>query len=129
MLEHGAFTFQINNNIIIFKLTGDFNEYGIKACLEAEKKAIESFGKQPCLLLVDCRAATGATPEAYQAINDFYRDINYAHLSAIALVYSSDLMARIEERSIPLMKNHEAKAFLDWQAAIDWLTTKCSKKT
>lgn len=121
MLKHGTFSYDVQDSVIIFKLSGDFNEYGIQACLDAEKEVIESFGGKQCSMLIDCREATGATPEAYQAIDDFYRQIRYDNLSAIALVYANNLMARIEERGIPQMKNHRAKAFLDWQSALSWL--------
>ena len=121
MLEHGTFSYQVQDTIIVFTLVGDFNEYGMQACLNAEKKAIESFGNKPCSLLIDCSQATGATPEAHQAIDSFYRDIRYENLTAIALVYASELLARIEERSIPEMKNHRVKSFFDLTTALSWL--------
>jgi len=121
MIEHGTYTSKIDNNIIIFKLAGDFNEYGILSCLKAQKCCIETFGEKPCSLLVDCSAQTGATPEAYLVVNTFYNELDCENLRSIAIVHSNYVLARLEDREIPEMKKHNVKVFSDEKSAIAWL--------
>ncbi|MDG3085825.1 hypothetical protein P7F88_06840 [Vibrio hannami] len=121
MLEHGTYTKETNGNIVIFTLIGEFNEPGVIACLEMQKKAIESYGDKECFLLVDSTQQTGATPEAYQAVDRFYRDLDYKHLSAIAIVHESYALLRLHERDIPELKRHNSRIFPDRASAILWL--------
>ncbi|WP_375748439.1 hypothetical protein [Vibrio sp. HN007] len=128
MLEHGTFTQEEQENIFIFSLIGEFNEQGITACLNAQKKAIESFGDKECFILIDSTKQTGATPEAYQAVNRYYRDLNYPHLAAIAIVHDSYALARLHERDIPEMQRHNTKTLPDRESAIEWLIAQTKNK-
>lgn len=121
ILNHGNYSFEIDNNLIIFSLAGDFNEHGMFACLDAERKAIEKFSDEKCFLLVDCTKITGATPEAYRAVDNFYNEINYKYLAAIAVIHDSHLLTQIQHKNIPQMKKHNVREFLDRKSAISWL--------
>jgi len=117
---HGSYRCGIEGEVITCSLNGSFNEAGISSCLNAQKRAIESFGSSDCFLLVDCTELTGATPEAYKTVDDFYRDLNYPHLIAIAIIHTQYVLARLEERDIPQMKNHNIQVFSNRKSAISW---------
>lgn len=121
MLEHGTYTQEVEGKVIIFSLFGEFNEQGIVACLNAQKRAIESYNGRPCFLLIDSTGQTGATPEAYQAVNRFYRDLSYDNLLAIAIVHESYVLTRLHERDIPELNRFTTKLFPDIDSAMNWL--------
>lgn len=120
MYEHGSYQCETKGEIINCSLIGSFNETGIVSCLNAQKQALESFGSGSCFLLVDCSEQTGATPEAYKIVDDFYRDLDYPNLVAIAIIHTHYVLARLEERDIPQMKNHNIQVFSNRKSAINW---------
>ncbi|WCE32506.1 hypothetical protein [Vibrio sp. SCSIO 43137] len=120
MYEHGSYQCETKGEVIICSLNGAFNETGITSCLNAQKQAIKSFGSRRCFLLVDCTELTGATPEAYKTVDDFYRDLNYPQLVAIAIIHTQYVLARLEERDIPQMKNHNIQVFANRKSALSW---------
>lgn len=121
MLEHGSYTYEIKDNIIIFSLLGAFNEQGVIACLTEQRQQIQSFGNEACFLVVDSRGQSGATPEVYQAVDDFYHNLNSDNLSAIAIVHTSPIMTRLHERDIPELNKYRTEIFPDVDSAILWL--------
>jgi hypothetical protein len=121
MLEHGTFTLEIKGNIIIVSQFGEYNEPGIIACLEAQKQAIESFGEQECFLLVDSTGQTGATPEVYKRVDEFYHELNCSNLSAVAVIHTHYVLTRLHEREIPELQKYRTKLFSDTDSAIAWL--------
>ncbi|WP_375749006.1 hypothetical protein [Vibrio sp. HN007] len=129
MKEHGSFSYEIRGKVIFFFLTGAFNEYGMASCLAAQKDAIETFADEPCFLLVDCTTQIGATPETYELVDKFYADLNYENLSAIALVHTQPTLKHLENRDIPMMKNHNSKVFSDIPSALSWFDTQSCRKS
>jgi len=121
MKAHGTYMSEVHGNIIIFSLSGGFNESGILSCLKSQKREIEEFGKNECYLLVDCCDQIGATPEAYELVNQFYNDLNATNLAAIAMVHCSYVLARLEEREISGMKSYNVRVFFNKKAALTWV--------
>lgn len=121
MLEHRTYAHEKIDNIIIFTLTGDFNEQGIAACLKAEKEAIEKCHEDKCYLLIDCTNQGGATPEIYREIDRFFNELSLNNLSAIAVVHTSYPLIRLHYRDLPALDKYQVKIFEDRNSALSWL--------
>lgn len=123
MREHGRFSYEARGNVLLFFLTGEFNEYGMARCLAAQKESIETFVGERCFLLVDCTAQLGATPEAYELVDKFYAELKYENLSAIALIHTQSVLKHLVNRDIPMMKKHNARVFSNIPSALSWFDT------
>jgi hypothetical protein len=121
--EHGEVTITVQNNIIMVKLQGAFNEYGAKKYTEGVKLVIKNFNGQRFAILVDNLEMLGGTPEAYQELEQHNKWLNTQNLIAKAMVISSAVTIDIIDLLSPARKIQTCKNFDNIKDAINWLET------
>jgi len=89
-LDHGNVSTQIDGNIIIVYLIGEFNEFGAQNYTSRVKEAVAQFNGKPFSLLVNLLEMIGATPEAFQEVDELNYWLNKQNLQKKSRVIKSN---------------------------------------
>jgi len=79
-LNHGDYSVKIDKNIIVVDLNGAFNEYGVREFIAEVKSIIVRFSGTPFSILMNNISVLGATPQAYEELNDYNTWLNTQNL-------------------------------------------------
>ena len=119
--EHGTFTVMVDTNIIIAKMKGSFNDFGVRALIEAIVDKIEKFNGEPFSIIVEDLELEGITPEGYEELNKYNEWLNGQNMIAKARVANSAVLLNIDSVRIPMVKKQKEKEFNNVPDAIEWL--------
>ncbi|NMP30864.1 hypothetical protein HII17_04745 [Thalassotalea sp. M1531] len=122
-LVHGDFEITFDNNTLMVKLSGSFNELGTLKLTDLIKNNIENLNGQKFYMLVDDRELDGFTPEAYQVIEENNHWLGQQNLLAKAFIMRNLVQESLDNYFIPSKKGQNTKAFTDMASAIAWLNT------
>lgn len=119
--SHGQYKINVEGCHIHTQLFDAFNEVGVSQWINAMKDAIAGLSGQPFTILVNEKAATGATPGALKLANEYNEWLNDQTLVAKAVVYSNAIYKAIDELHLPARKRQNIKFFDDVSLAQNWL--------
>ncbi|MDP7593105.1 MAG: hypothetical protein QF552_10525 [Litorilituus sp.] len=121
MIEHGEYTVLLVGNIIETKLKGSFNEYGALAYKRVIEQKVKEFQGKPFMMLVDDLALEGATPEAYDLMQEYTVWLSQQAMKAKACLVSSMAQKEIMLQRAPALKEQNVAFFKDRESALEWL--------
>jgi hypothetical protein len=124
-IEHGEVTFTLDENIIIVKLEGAFNEFGAKKYTAGVKQIINTFQGRPFSILINNLEVLGGTPEAYEELEKYNKWLNTQNLIAKAMVISSITTLNIINLLSPSRQSQNSKNFDNEEEALNWLKALC----
>lgn len=119
--QHGEVLFTVEDNIIIAKAIGSFNEEGAYGYTNGFKDRIEQFGSQPFAILVDNLLMEGATPEAFKVLEAYNQWLNDKPLVAKAFVVKSRVTTSIVTAHSPSINQQTVENFSTIEEALYWL--------
>ncbi|WP_286234544.1 hypothetical protein [Thalassotalea sediminis] len=123
MASHGTHQIVRQDNILLVKLIGSFNETGVHAYVDAVKKHIAAIHGKGFAMLINDTEVDGGTPEAYQVLNDYNNWLNSQPVIAKAFVLESLALKHIILARTPALKKQNIEFFADDNSAIAWLKT------
>ena len=126
-MEHGIFHIAKQPNLLNIKLVGSFNKEGSTAFVEAMKSAIQGFNDISFALLYDITELEGATPDAYEEIEECNLWLNTQKMVAKATVIKSRVQISIVDFLSPSRKQQNTQSFYHNSDAEVWLTQELSK--
>ena len=122
--QHGEVLFTVEDNIIIAKAIGSFNEEGAYDYTNGFKDRIGQLGSQPFAILVDNLLMEGATPEAFKVLEAYNQWLNDKPLVAKAFVVKSRVTTSIVTAHSPSINQQTVENFSTKEDALQWLRTK-----
>lgn len=120
-MVHGEHSIVINGNIIVLKLIGAFNEYGVFKLIQNIKEVIKRFNGKIFSILVDYLEFLGGTPEAYEELEKYNKWLNNQNMAAKAMVIKSSATLGIINSLLPSIKKQNIKEIDNKSEAIEWL--------
>jgi hypothetical protein len=120
-LEHGDVSIEVQGNIIIIRTAGAFNEYGAKKYTDGIKDAVANLQDKSFSLLINNLEFQGATPEAYQELENYNIWLNKQKLIAKAMVITSSITLDVIDKLSPSRAAQQTKNFDKEQDAMHWL--------
>ncbi|UUO25007.1 hypothetical protein FGD67_18650 [Colwellia sp. M166] len=124
VIAHGEVSiFLQNENIIIAKLKGAFNEYGAQEYTDGIKQIITQLDGQNFSILINLLELMGGTPEAYKELEDYNKWLNSQNLLAKAMVINSMITLDIINMYSPSRGEQKSETFDNETDAIAWLKT------
>lgn len=121
MLEHGQIEVKLQDDIIMCKLIGSFNQDGVKRYAAAVKSAIEQLNGKPFAMVIDDLMLEGGTPEAFQALQEYNVWLNEQPLIAKAFVIDKPMLKDIILKRSPALLDQKIDFFKNVEDAIAWL--------
>ena len=111
----------MQDKIISITLSGPFNEYDFKDIKQKVKLAVEQCnGEDFCILVNDLELA-GATPEAYQELEELNQWLNTQRMIAKAIVIELDCLIQTIKTRVPAISDQNIKIFEIEKDAMLWL--------
>jgi hypothetical protein len=120
-LEHGEVDIVVQDNIIIVRSSGAFNEFGAKKYTQGIKAAVYSLQTQSFSILVNNLEFLGATPEAYQELENYNVWLNSQKLIGKAMVITSSITLDVIDKLSPSRAAQQTKNFSNEDDAMKWL--------
>ncbi len=120
-LVHGEVEIDIQDNIIIVRSTGAFNEFGAQKYTQGIKAAVASLQNQRFSILVNNLAFLGGTPEAYQELENYNIWLNKQKLIGKAMVITSSTTIDVIDKLSPSRAVQQTKNFTNEDDAMNWL--------
>ena len=121
--SHGTYSIQVENNLIILTLDGEFNELSVKDYVSEIQTIVENFNGKPFLMLVNNLALIGAIPEAYEESNKHNHWLSKTNMLGKATVYPSSFLSDIDSARVTSKKLSNCRNFANINAAQKWLNT------
>lgn len=120
-ISHGQCFISVDDDIIYIRSVGAFNLEGvIKANLDIES-AIIGFGSNRFKVFVDYTEIEGATPDAFEKLDECNKWLNSQNLIAKAVVINSPVTLALLESRAPARRLQNDKNFEDIETALEWL--------
>jgi len=119
--NHGKYSIQVEDNLIILTLNGEFNELSVQAYASDVKIIIESFKNMSFIMLVDNLALIGATPEAYEESNKHNHWLSKTNMLGKATVYPSSFLSDVDSARVTSKRLSNCRNFDSINAAKKWL--------
>ncbi len=120
-IEHGQVSIMLQDNIIVVKLTGAFNEHGAKHYTDGVRKCVDGFNGKPFSILIDNLALLGGTPEAYEELEKYNSWLNRQNMVAKAMLINSKVALDLMNTLSPSRKLQNSQNFTNEQDAIAWI--------
>jgi len=120
-IPHGHCFISVDDDIIDIKCVGAFNSEGITNATQDVESIIQSFGQKRFKLLLDYTEIEGATPGAFDKLNEFNDWLNSQNLLVKAVVIDSDAFISMLEIRASSRNLHNDKNFDNKCTAIEWL--------
>jgi hypothetical protein len=120
-LEHGESFISVNADLITIKVKGAFNREGIIKGAQELKLVVNSFQQKKFKLLFDYLEMEGATPDAYDEINQCNVWLNTKNMVAKAVLINSPINSSLLQTRLPATKLQNIKRFDEKSHAISWL--------
>ncbi|WP_019027700.1 hypothetical protein [Colwellia piezophila] len=118
---HGECFITVDDDIIYIKSVGAFNLEGIIQAYQDIESIIISLGENRFKVLVDYTEIEGATPEAFDKLNECNEWLNSQNLIAKAVVIHSPVNLTLLESRVPARSLQNDKNFDNQSAAKEWL--------
>jgi hypothetical protein len=119
--DHGQCDVSVDENIVYIKSIGAFNLEGILKANQDIMSAVSSLGEQSFKLLVDFSELEGATPEAFEKLNELDVWLSKQSMTAKAVIINSSMTLSILGKRVPARNSHNDKNFEGRAEAIEWL--------
>lgn len=120
-LEHGDYTIQVKNNVVIIQVKGQFNEYGGKRLADELKKTIEGFQGEKFAIITNMSELEGATPETFVEGDAYNKWLYEKGVVAKAIVFNSMAMREINISRMPTQKLINLAFFKHQEEAWSWI--------
>jgi len=120
-IEHGDVAIEVVGNIIIVRTAGAFNEYGAKKYTDGVRTVVDNLAEQGFSILVNNLQFQGATPEAYQELENYNAWLNKQKLIAKAMVITSNITLGVIDKLSPSRASQQTKSFDNEEDAMLWL--------
>lgn len=127
----GSYSLSVNNNILIVKAEGPFDEETIKQYLLDSQAATEEINHEPWAILTTFSGKGILTPEAEQALIDITKERQKNNLTAVTVVIKNNLQADLQQIQLARIYqscNITANFFSDEDRAYQWLNSFMSKQ-
>ncbi|PKG85145.1 hypothetical protein CXF85_05935 [Colwellia sp. 75C3] len=121
VIEHGEVTIEVQDNIIIARLVGAFNEYGAQQYTKGVKSIIENLQGESFSILINNLQVQGGTPEAYQELENYNLWLNQQKLIGKAMVITSSITLDVIDKLSPSRAKQKTKNFDNEKDAMNWL--------
>lgn len=119
--SHGTFYLRQEDSIVFITLIGPFNEYGLRELAHNLKSRVIALEGKAFAILVNDTEMEGATPEAYEELNELNVWLNTQKMVAKAVVIKYDLTIDIIKSRAPALKPQNIKTFHTEEKAVEWL--------
>lgn len=119
--EHGTAEISITGKRINVILEGSFNREGVLKYQERYRRVVQGFGDSPFKVLLNCLKIDGATPDAFEEIDNFNAWLNTRNIQAKAMVIDSAALTEIAEKRLPQQNKQNIRIFSSTNAALTWL--------
>jgi len=120
-LDHGEVFVQIDGNIIVVHLIGEFNEFGAVNYTNGVKEAVATFKGKPFSLLVNLLDMLGATPEAFKEVDDLNYWLNKQNLQKKSRVIKSNATLFMVKTLANSRTEQVIGDFEDHEEAYNWI--------
>lgn len=119
--EHGIAEISVNGERISVVLEGSFNRQGVLKYQARYREIVQSFGDEPFKVFLNCLSIDGATPDAFEEIDNFNAWLNKRNIKAKAMVMSSAALTEIAQKRLPQQNKQNIRIFSTTDAALSWL--------
>ncbi len=119
--EHGDVAIEVNDNIIIVRTFGAFNEYGTQQYTNGVRAIVNDLKGQSFSILVNNLDFLGGTPEAYQELENYNLWLNQQKLIGKAMVITSNITLDVINKLSPSRASQQTRSFENEKDAINWL--------
>ncbi|NQZ21499.1 MAG: hypothetical protein HRT53_05520 [Colwellia sp.] len=120
-IPHGECFISVDEDIICIKSVGAFNLEGIIKANQDVEVVVRSFGQKRFKLLIDYSEIEGATPEAYDKLNECNIWLNSQNMIAKAVVIHSAVNLTLLGIRAPARNLQNDKNFENKVTAMEWL--------
>jgi len=122
-IAHGEVDIEVMDNIIIVRTAGAFNEYGTQRYTDGVREVIDSLQGQSFSILINNLEFQGATPEAYEELENYNAWLNKQKLIAKAMVITSAITLDVINMRSPSRAAQQNQSFDNEKDAMTWLTS------
>jgi hypothetical protein len=122
-LDHGKVSIELEGNIIIVHLLGEFNEFGAKNYTDSVKDVVAGLNGAAFSILVNLLDLIGGTPEAFKEVDDLNVWLTQQNLIAKARVSNSAATVSMVQTLANSSSNQTVGDFVTHQEALKWLKT------
>ena len=125
MLAHGSFDLTVDNQVLIARISGAWNEEESWLYFERVKEIIQPIMKQPWALLLLMNGWELGTPETEQVTKEMVRWVSSHGLYKVAEVYNPNMLIQLHiERIVKEGPDEiERRHFINEKEAIAWLAS------
>ena len=120
-IEHGEVTIEVIDNIILVRSVGAFNEYGAQKYTNGIRDAVDNLQDKSFSILTNNLEFHGATPEAYQELENYNVWLNQQKLIAKAMVITSNTTLDVINKLSPSRASQQTRSFDNEEDAMHWL--------
>lgn len=115
------YSIEVKENIIYLLIEGSLDIETSQRWIDEMKLVIKGFEGREFKILVDTLKMDGATPEAYDVIDDYNKWLSNQNIIAKAMIMPQKFLKEIYEARVPSRLGHEVKCFLDREVGEKWL--------
>jgi len=118
---HGDSEIFVDANIIGVRLSGMFNELGVKQFTDEVRAFVDALNGEPFAVLINDLLLEGGTPEAYAELELYNKWLNTQKLAAKAMVIDSTTNKDLINKLSPSRAKQNIEYFLTEDEAMAWL--------
>ena len=122
-IEHGKVSISLKGNIIVVRNVGAFNEYGAQKYTNGVEAIVNDLPDVSFSILINNLDFLGATPEAYQELENYNVWLNQQKLIAKAMVITSNTTLDVINKLSPSRASQQTRSFDNEEDAMHWLQT------
>ena len=120
-MEHGDYSISLDGNMIIVRVSGGFNEYGVRKLKNEIESIVKHLKDGRFSLLFNYLEVEGGTPEAFLELNKASLWLNAQNLIAFATVSKSRYHMDLLKQKVPDRKSNAITNFDNEVDAVNWL--------
>jgi hypothetical protein len=121
VIAHGEVSIEVQDNIIMVRTAGAFNEYGAKKYTDGIKTIIRELKDQSFSILINNLQFEGGTPEAYEELESYNSWLNKQKLIGKAMIITSSITLEVIDKLSPSRASQQIRSFNNETDAMDWL--------
>ena len=122
-IEHFKVSISLKGNIIVVRNVGAFNEYGAQKYTNGVEAIVNDLPDVSFSILINNLDFLGATPEAYQELENYNVWLNQQKLIAKAMVITSNTTLDVINKLSPPRASQQTRSFDNEEDAMSWLQT------
>lgn len=120
---HGTYSIKKDADIVRYELIGTFNENVTQDFIDELKSLILGYSSRPFKLMNVQIQLEGATPAAFELVNQLNEWLNTQNMIAKAIVNNSEVLAKMHRFFIPAREAQNIQYFSREEDALAWLTS------